>query len=234
MRFLSSLTLTLALTLPAVAGELTAGAATADITPPRGCPMAGYYSVRGAEGTHDPLLGKALVLEKDGVRVALVALDLISTTRGLVEESRKLIEAETGIPGKNVMISATHSHTGPVLWDGSPRADVLSDGSQITKDYSKDLPGKIATAVKKADAARKPAKVSFAAAGEEGLAFHRRLHMEDGTVGWTPGNNNPNIVRPAGPTDPSVPVVYFETDEKQPKPVATYVNFAMHLDTVGG
>src|SRR5947209_17716592 len=108
---------------PAPAAELTAGAGAADVTPPRGCPMAGYYSARGAEGTHDPLHAKALVFEKDGTRAALVALDLIGTTRSLVEETRKRVERETGIPGRNVMISATHSHTGPVLSDGSPRAD---------------------------------------------------------------------------------------------------------------
>src|SRR6187455_1713938 len=121
MRLLLVLALTLALTLPASAGPLQAGAAAVDITPPKGCPMAGYYSFRGAEGTHDPLFAKALVFEKDGTRIALVSLDLITTTRGLVEETRKRIEQQTGIPGRNVMISATHSHTGPVLWDGSPR-----------------------------------------------------------------------------------------------------------------
>src|SRR5688500_18635202 len=117
MRLLAAF-LALTLTPALTAAELTVGAAAVDVTPPRGCPMAGYYSVRGAEGTHDLLFAKALVLEKDGVKAALVALDLISTTRGLVEESRKLIEKQTGIPGKHVMISATHSHTGPVLWDG--------------------------------------------------------------------------------------------------------------------
>jgi hypothetical protein len=234
MRFLLAALLTLALAPALHAAELTVGAAATDITPPRGCPMAGYYSVRGAEGTHDPLFAKALVLEKDGVKVALVALDLISTTRGLVDETRKLVEKETGIAGKNVMISATHSHTGPVLWDGSPRADVLGGSSQIAKDYMKELPAKIAEAVKKADAARKPARAAFAAGTEEGLAFNRRFHMEDGSVGWNPGKKNPKIVRPAGPTDPSVPVVFFETLDKTPRPLATYVNFAMHLDTVGG
>src|SRR5438045_9771283 len=112
MRLLVSLAFTLVFALPAFAGPLTAGAAATDVTPPKGCPMAGYYSFRGAEGTHDPLYAKALVLEKDGTRVALVALDLITTTRGLVEETRKLVEKQTGIPARNVMISATHSHTG--------------------------------------------------------------------------------------------------------------------------
>src|SRR6185503_3150110 len=105
--------------------DLSAGAAATDITPPRGCPMAGYYSVRGAEGTHDPLHAKALVLDKDGVKVALVALDLISTT---------------------------HSHTGPILWGRTQRDELLGGSSQIAKDYIKDLPAKIAAAVKKADA----------------------------------------------------------------------------------
>jgi hypothetical protein len=233
MRCLLSVALSLALPLTLQAAELTAGAAATDITPPRGCPMAGYYSARGAEGTHDPLFAKALVFEKDGTRAALVALDLIGTTRGLVEETRTLIEKDTGIPGASVMISATHSHTGPVLSDGSPRADALGGGGEIARGYVTGLPAKIAGAVKKADAARKPARVFHAAGREDGLAFNRRFHMTDGSVGWNPGKKNPKIVRPAGPTDPSVPVVYVESaDGKQP--IATYVNFAMHLDTVGG
>jgi neutral ceramidase len=234
MRFLLPLALALTLHFPTRAGELFAGAAAVDITPPRGCPMAGYYSVRGAEGTHDPLHAKALVVEKDGVRVALVVLDLISTTRGLVEEARTLIEKATGIPGKNVMISATHSHTGPVLWGRTQRDEVLGGSSQIARAYIKDLPAKIAESVKKAAAARKPARALFAAGQEEGLAFNRRFHMADGSVGWNPGKKNPKIVRPAGPTDPTVPVVLFETLDNVPKPIAVYVNFAMHLDTVGG
>lgn len=232
MRCLLSVVLSLSLPLSLAAADLTAGAAAADITPPRGCPMAGYYSARGAEGTHDSLHAKALVFEKDGTRAALVALDLIGTTRGLVEETRKLVEQQTGIPGTNVMISATHSHTGPVLWDGSPRADALGGGSDIAREYMKALPGKIADAVKRADAARRPARVFHGIGREDRLAFNRRFHMADGTVGWNPGKKNPKVVRPAGPTDPAVPVVYVESADG--KPIATYANFAMHLDTVGG
>jgi hypothetical protein len=132
------------------------------------------------------------------------------------------------------MISATHSHTGPELADRRARIDVFGGKSDIAVDYRKGLPVKIAEAVKKADAARKPARASFATGKEEGLAFNRRFFMTDGSVGWNPGKKNPRIVRPAGPTDPSVPVVLFETTGEKPTPIATYVNFAMHLDTVGG
>ena len=43
------------------AADLTVGAAQTDITPPKGMPMAGYYSARGAEGTHDKLYARAVV-----------------------------------------------------------------------------------------------------------------------------------------------------------------------------
>jgi hypothetical protein len=56
--------------------------------------------------------------------------------------------------------------------------------------------------------------------------------MKDGTVSWNPAKRNPDVVRPAGPIDPDVGVVYFDTPKNAP--VATYVNFAMHPDTVGG
>ena len=55
---------------PASAGGLRAGAAAVKITPPVGTPMAGYYHARAAEGVHDDLYAKALVIEKDGTKAA--------------------------------------------------------------------------------------------------------------------------------------------------------------------
>src|SRR5437879_5067107 len=100
---------------PALAGELRAGRAAVKITPPAGMPMAGYYYVRLNEGVHDDLYAKTLVLEKDGVRAAMVALDMASIPRRFVEAAREQVGKSTSIPGAHVMISATHSHTGPEM-----------------------------------------------------------------------------------------------------------------------
>ena len=51
-------------------------------------------------------------------------------------------------------------------------------------------------------------------------------------MSWNPRKQHPDIVKPAGPIDPELGVLYFET--AQAKPLATYVNFALHPDTVGG
>jgi neutral ceramidase len=214
------------------AAELRVGVAAVNITPPNGTPMAGYYSERGAEGTLDELYSKAIVFEQEGVKAALVALDLISTVRAHVEEARRLIEQSTGIPGANVMISATHSHTGPILSSRNPRTDVFGGKNSLVVDFGQRLPALIAESVQQANAKLAPARLSTAAGLEEGLAFCRRFHMTDGSVGWNPGKLNPRVLRPTAPTDPEVPIVYFETPNGQP--LATYVNFAMHLDTVGG
>src|SRR5436305_1499237 len=89
----------IALTSAARAGDLRAGAAAVVITPEPGTPMAGYYSARSAEGVHNDLHAKAIVLEQDGSKAALVACDLISLPRGVVDRARALIEKETDVPG---------------------------------------------------------------------------------------------------------------------------------------
>src|SRR5947209_17732721 len=116
MRGLCAVVLLVATTAgSAGAADLRAGAAAVDISPPEGTPLAGYYSPRGARAALDPLFSKALVLEQGGTKAALVVCDLISLPRYTVEEARRLIEKQTGIPAAHVMVSATHTHTGPAL-----------------------------------------------------------------------------------------------------------------------
>ncbi|MGH9674266.1 MAG: hypothetical protein ACRD44_13880, partial [Bryobacteraceae bacterium] len=67
---------------------------------------------------------------------------------------------------------------------------------------------------------------------EETISFYRRFLMKDGTVRFNPGKLNPAIVQPMGSIDPDVAVVLFESPDGAPRAAA--VNFALHLDTVGG
>lgn len=219
-------------TTAALAADARAGAAAVKITPPKGAPMAGYYYNRAADGVHDDLFAKALVLESEGVRAALVACDVESLPQAIVEQARKKIETATGIGPAAVMISATHSHTGPVILEEHSPGKLEGEMLAIARKYAEDLPEKIAESVKLAAVALKPVNVLAGVGREPSLTFNRRFYMKDGSVGWNPGKLNPAVVRPAGPTDPAVPVVYVETLDGHP--LATYVNYAMHLDTVGG
>lgn len=230
--------------VPASADDLKIGAASIKITPPLGTPMAGYYSERGAQEVHDDLFAKALVIEKDGTKIAVVECDLLGIPYFMIARVRELVEASAGIDAAHVMIGATHTHTGPVLpadpsWLTPNPAylkrrlvDPTSKSGQILYGYITKLPGLIAESITQANAALKPAKLSFGRGHEDSISFNRRFFMTDGTVGWNPGVRNPKIIKPAGPIDPDVAVLYAETLDG--RPISTYVNFALHLDEVSG
>ncbi len=236
------------------AGEIRLGAATVKITPPTGTPMAGYYSMRGSQGVLDDIYARATVLDDGKTKAAMVTCDVIGLPRPVVVEARRIIAEKTGIPAANVMISATHTHTGPVIVGDSAMDNFVTGGSTLSKDYAVQLPKWIAQAVEEAYKLRVPARVFYGSENEPKLSFIRRFWMKDGTVGWNPGVKNPNIIRPIGDIDPQVNVVYAETAGQQPSgpaekleadgsrkavktdktPLLTYVNFAMHLDTTTG
>ncbi|MFN7730325.1 MAG: hypothetical protein ACK5OB_00380 [Pirellula sp.] len=213
--------------------DLQVGFASVDITPTIPTPMAGYYGVRYSTGTHDPLWAKATWLSDGQTSAALITIDLIATTPWMVRETRRIVEEKLGLPPHAVMISASHSHTGPMLFE-SESAMVGRFGNQTdeAKRYMLELPAKIAASVAEAKTAARSVSIQHGVGTETKLAFNRRFFMRDGTVGWNPGKLNPNIVREAGPTDDSLPIVCFTEDSR--KIVGVLSNFAIHLDTVGG
>lgn len=229
MRFIVPFLLTIT---AASADPFQVGRAAVVITPEPGTPMAGYYSIRLATGTHDDLQAKAIVLANNGRKAAMVACDLVAIAPHVVEEARKLASASTGIPPENIIVSATHSHTGPIITGRGARDANYGGALPAVKRYMESLPKKIAESIIKANSELAPARAAVGIGKEPSVAFNRRFHMKDGSVGWNPGKLNPNILRVAGPVDPDVAVALFETPSG--KPLATYVNYALHLDTVGG
>ncbi len=219
--------------------ELRAGVAVINITPPIGYRMSGYFYERLSTGTKNPLHAKAIVLRQGSNSAALVFCDIIGISLDVSSRARKQAAQKTGIPPENILIAATHSHTGP-LYFGALRkhfhdAAVAKHGSDPCEkmDYARELSEKIAQVIAQADAATKPVRLQAAVAHQQGLSFNRRFHMKDGTVRFNPGVLNPDIVRAAGPIDPAVPFIFFRSADGD-NAIAAMVNFALHLDTVGG
>ncbi len=93
---------------------MRAGVAKVDITPPVGVELSGYVArQQPSVGIRDQLYAGALVLDDGRRRAAIVACDLIGLTRTSVEAIRKLVSQNTKVPGENVMICCTHTHSGP-------------------------------------------------------------------------------------------------------------------------
>jgi hypothetical protein len=214
-----------------VGGEFRVGRAAVSITPPVGSPIGSSYGVTPSTGVRADLFAKAIVMELDGAKAALVACDLISIRKEIVSETRRRIAASTGLSGERVILSATHCHAGPQM---HPLflALVPEPARNLGERYVAELPGKIAEAVRRAESDLQPARVWAAVQRQDSLSFNRRFLLKNGSVQMNPGRGNSEIVRPVGPIDPDVSVVYF--DSPGGTPLATHVNFALHVAIMGG
>ena len=225
---------------PVFADGLRIGAAAVDITPPLKMPFQVPQRppnpAPGAEGTHDPLHAKAVVFESGGVKAALVACDLTSIPLAIIDAARKHVGEICAVPPENVMITATHTHTGPNIRPRYFKHTATPEQMKIAERYIEQLPNLIAESVKNAEAKLTPARLQAASGKVDNLAHNRRYLMKDGRVYANPGKGHDeelvNVVREAGLTDPSLPLVYLDTPDG--KPLASLVNFSMHLDTTGG
>lgn len=212
---------------------LEAGVARVEITPhpAQGVPMSGYtdgYDLR-AEGVHDPLFARVLVLDDGMRRIALAAVDLIGLNVDFTPASGRLprLLGELGITGW--LIVATHTHGGPkVLHLGEPYS---ADRSwPAGNPYLTWVEDQIAAGAAQAWARRQPVRLSVGR-GRVDLTFNRRLVRPDGGVEmiWGQGRQ----VDPAllGPTNPEVGVIRL--DDSEGRMVALLFNYACHPVVLG-
>ncbi len=101
--------------LPAAA-QLQAGTGRASITPLEAdipTQLGGYGAREGkpAEGVLDTLYAKALVLDYNGTKGAIVTLDVCSVPINLVKESLTAANVP-GLTADNTLMCASHTHTG--------------------------------------------------------------------------------------------------------------------------
>ncbi len=196
---------------------LRAGAARMVMTPPLGCHISGYYHDRIADDIRDDLYAKSIVLESSDSSLAIVVCDVIGLPKEDVDRARARAQELTGIPSSHILVAATHTHFGPATERGYevPREE----------EFMAQLPDRVASSVKLAQNRLRPALVGHASGSCPGEVFNRRYFMQDATVITNPGRR-PEVVRPAGPTDPEVGVLVFLDEQRHP--IALLANYALH------
>ena len=91
---------------------MRAGFAEVEYTPKQGF-MPGEVDAFFAKGAYTPLQANAAAFENNGETVILVSADHLLFYTGYSDLIRKGISDATGVPMKNVLLAATHTHTGP-------------------------------------------------------------------------------------------------------------------------
>ncbi|MEO8493856.1 MAG: neutral/alkaline non-lysosomal ceramidase N-terminal domain-containing protein, partial [Planctomycetota bacterium] len=219
----------------AESGEpLRVGVAEAEITPPEGFPMAGYYHERLALGQRDPLKAKAIVFRQGETSAAMVVADLTGIARDLCVEVRKRASAQTGIPEQHIVVSATHSHTAPDYTGHLYEYLGADPKTAESQPYAAKLIDGIVAAIVAADSDARPASIAAGSAEQVfPVSFNRRFVMRDGSVQTWQSYANQNVIRAAGPIDPEISLLTIRSDADE-APRGVLSSFALHLDTVGG
>lgn len=166
---------------------LIAGSAQADVTPTDSQFLFGYPHVeRYSTGVHDPLYSAALYLSDGNTELMFIANDIINFTRDQARAIRDRIASATSVPAENIMITATHTHSGPKMCDTlSNAADPVVPPAD--PKYVAFFADRLVEAGTAAYANRAPAELALAHADATGVGTNRR--------------------DPAGPADPQVPVL---------------------------
>ena len=188
------------------APKLRAGAGQADITPPR----TGYYlggwtrADRLALGVSTRLYANALVLQRGKRKLALVAVELFAVPAGLQEAVAERLAAR-GFDKTNVLIAASHTHSGPGGYANNPTyntaapsietiddpmsfANLLNPSPPDVQLYT-FLVDRIAAAVIRADADRAPAAAAWGRSRITDLTQNRSVEAHLANHG---------VIRPTG------------------------------------
>lgn len=207
-----------------------AGAAAANITPWMGLSINGNMTDHKGANVHDQLHARALVLDDGRTRLAIVVADSCMIYREIFDAAKQLVHERTGLPMENMLMSATHTHSAP--------ASVSVFQSDADREYQKFLTLRLADAVQQAIANLAPAQIGWGVGREPRHVFNRRWRLKPGVeikdvfgntndlVKMNPAPDSPELLEPAGPTDPEVPVLAVRSLDG--RPIAVLANYSMH------
>jgi len=204
-RLLVAFSVVFSLVVSAAEAEFRAGIAEADVTPAK------QMGVSGGLGTPSPttqmkgrLQVRALVLEQGDTRVAIVSVPYIGFPGVLADRVRAKVN---GVPGKNIMIGSTHTHSAPDMY-----AFLNEKGEMVTDlDYIAFVVDNAAAAIDKAVANLQPATIKTATDKAKGKIAYNYYA--------------PQLY------DPRCDVL--QAIGKDDKPFATLVNYAIHPEVLG-
>ncbi len=201
-----------------------AGFARTEITPPLGIPLAGYFHERIGNRVRDPLYARAMALTNaEGESLLIIGLDLICVDHHFSDEVKARIEEALGVPPGRVLISATHTHTGPEVREFGAKV-------AIDREWLGVLVVRMVETARRAWENRREASIRHGKVGGEGYIFNRLYRGRDGreTLG-----RRPDSVGPAGPVDEELGVLgAYEAHTGEL--LGVLVNVGIHVDVIGG
>ncbi|MFA7692757.1 MAG: hypothetical protein WCX86_07660 [Candidatus Hydrogenedentales bacterium] len=188
-----------------------------DITPPLGTPI--YSSLKPLTVVEHPLLAKGIIIEDDGGRSVLCALDYCILCNSVHDLYRQRIAEAAGTSIDQVAVQTVHQHTAPVVdCDATRLLEQEMDISHFPSIASFEDPASdIAAAVREALNQLQPFdRIGMSQARVHQVASNRRVPIGEGKVGFRASScKDPDfIAKPEGLIDPFLKTVTFSKGDK--------------------
>ena len=196
-----------------------------EITPPIGGHMSGKAYPRIAQDVHDPLYIRAIAFQEERLAVVLV-VDIVGLFQEKCAEIREFVAEKLGVEKKDIFISCTHTHTGPVANDS---VELSAEDEPVNEPFVAALPHYALSAAQGAVADLKEAVVLGAQSELENISFVRRFRMKDGSVRTNPGRKNADVVGPMTPADETIRLIRFVREGADE---ILLINFQVHPDVM--
>jgi hypothetical protein len=142
--------------------SLKAGVGRMDITPAGPIWLSGHAArTHPSEGELTRLWAKALALESArGQRIVIVSTDVVGIPRVVADEVAGRVEKQYGLKRPQLLINASHTHTGPVIWPNLMNLTVFPPAEQAKLlDYQRKFSDGLVAAIGAAIGDLAPAKV---------------------------------------------------------------------------
>ncbi|MBI2434455.1 MAG: neutral/alkaline non-lysosomal ceramidase N-terminal domain-containing protein [Candidatus Hydrogenedentes bacterium] len=224
--------------LPALSDEkvFRAGAAKCDVTPWLGLSLSGHMEDRIANDVHDALYARCLALDNGQERLAIVLVDNCMIPREVFGQAKLLVKKRDSLPLDHMLMAATHTHSGPCttgIFQSNPNAR-----------YNAFLVRRIADSISCALRNLEPAHIAWGAGSVPDQVFNRRWKMKPGSIApdpfggttdvvkMNPPRASADLVEPAGPTDPELPVLAVQALDG--RPIAVLANYGLHYVGANG
>lgn len=237
MRTVASLLLTIWCLLTPVTGqaqEIWIGTASISITPEQPVALTGQMRTRVAREVESPVIANVLAFEsRQGEQkldqVVFVSCDLVAIREGIVEAVReKLRDRLPDLDVNKIILSATHTHTAPVMVEG--RYDIPDDVLSPTA-FVDFLIEQVSAAIEQAWKNRQVGSVGWGL-GHAIVPHNRRIVYSDGSAQMYGRTDRSDFRGIEGYEDHGVEVLFcWDSDEKL---IATAVNIACPAQEVEG
>lgn len=155
-----------------------------------------------AKSVRDDLEANLLYIDGREEAVLLINCDVAVLESDVIQEVRSAVSDKTGVPPRNILVSCTHTHSGPVVFESNPFRS-------RDMEWAERLRGWLVEAAVEAVEGARPCRMGWGL-GEAKIGYNRRACWADGTHTMGRDTAREDFTGIEGPQDPSHLVLFAE------------------------